>query len=186
MKSTKIEISSRNKNKTTLSHIFGPFLYSTDSFYTFPHRPWSSPSRPTRRWWCPQRWPASCSWTPCWVRSWSLSTGPPTPSPALGRCPLPQRASRLTFSSLMTLTWHPATLKEVSGCLENYITHLKNIIFVKRVAVVTCNIHADFFQLSIRNIQLCLRKIPVHLSWMLYISFSFTRFIFIINYLEGK
>lgn len=45
----------------------------------------------------------------------------------------------------MTLTWHPATLKEVSGCLENYITHLKSIIFVKRVAVV--NIHADFFSI---------------------------------------
>lgn len=164
MKSTKLKLAQGIKMKLHLATYLVLFLLSADSFYTFPHRPWSSPSRPTRRWWCPQRWPASCSWTPCWVRSWSWSTGPPTPSPAPGRCPRPQRASRLTSSSLMTLTWHPATLKEVSGCLENYITHLKSIIFVKRAALVACNIHANFFQLSIRNIQLCIRKIQVHLS----------------------
>lgn len=32
----KIEISSRNKNETTLSHIFDPFLYSADFLYFSP------------------------------------------------------------------------------------------------------------------------------------------------------
>lgn len=43
----------------------------------------------------------------------------------------------------MILIWYLVILKEVSGCLENYIIYLKSIIFVKRVIVV--NIYVDFF-----------------------------------------
>lgn len=82
----------------------------------------------------------------------------------------------------MTLTWHPAILKEVSGCLENYITHLKSIIFVKRVAVVACNIHSIVYQEY--SIVYKENTSPSVINFVYF--FSFTRFTFIVNYLEGK